>query len=293
MLAFRCTEEISLERRRFLTHAAAALPLAVALPASAASLMPGLASSAQTTELPNDAQAGRIDKPGLYELRIYRMHQGPQGKQIDQWLTQRAIPLHQKHGFAPMGFFHVSIGDFTPKMIQVIAYRSLAEREARWAALEADPDWTAIINELAADLTQPAFDDLEVRFLKALPFSPAWEPTPEDKKQKIYEIRTYQSPSERQLGVLTHRFASGEVDVFHRSGFVPVLYSHQIAGPMMPNLTYLIPFDSIEARDEAWGKFGRDPQWKTLLAESNRLGGDVVKQVTNYILSPAPYSALR
>ena len=288
MLASFFAEELFVERRRFLTHAAAALPLAGALPASAAAL-----GSSQTAELPNDAQAGRIDKPGAYELRIYRMHQGPQGGQLDQWLTQRAIPLHQKHGFAPMGFFHVSIGDFTPKLIQVIAYRSLAEREARWAALEADPDWTAIVNELAADLNQPAFDDLEVRFLKALPFSPAWEPTPADKKHKIYEIRTYQSPSQRQLGVLTHRFASGEVDVFHRSGFVPVLYSHEIAGPMMPNLTYLIPFDSIEARDEEWSKFGRDPQWKTLLAESNRLGGDVVKQITNYILSPTSYSALR
>lgn len=276
-----------MERRRFLTHAAAALPLAGALPASAAAL-----GTAQTSELPNDAQAGRIDKPGLYELRIYRMHQGPQGGQMDQWLTQRAIPLHQKHGFAPMGFFHVSIGDLTPKLIQVIAYRSLAEREARWAALESDPDWTAIVNELAADLHQPAFDDLEVRFLKALPFSPAWEPTPADKRHKIYEIRTYQSPSERQLGVLIHRFASGEVDVFHRSGFVPVLYSYEIAGSMMPNLTYLIPFDSSEARDEDWGKFGRDPQWKTLLAESDRLGGDVVKRITNYILSPTHYSAL-
>ena len=282
-----------MQRRRFLTHAAAALPLMGALPASAAALTPGQAGATQTTELPDDARAGRIDKPGLYELRIYRLHQGPQGGKLDQWFTQRAIPLHQKHGFAPMGFFHVSIGEFTPRLIQVIAYRSLAEREARWNALEADADWNAINDELAADLSQPAFDDLEVRFLKGLPFTPAWEATPEDKKHKIYEIRTYQANSERQLRVLTHRFASGEVDVFHRSGFFPVLFSHEIAGPMMPNLTYLIPFDSIEARDEQWGKFGRDPQWKTLLDESIRLGGDVIRQVTNYILSPTSYSALR
>lgn len=281
-----------MQRRRFLTQTAAALPLLGALPASA-SLASGFEGAAQAGELPNDAHSGRIEKPGMYEMRFYRLHQGDQGTKLAQWFTQRAIPLHQKHGFAPMGFFQISVGDFTPTLIQVLAYRSAAEREARWKALGADPDWTAVNDELATDLSKPAFDNLEVRFFSALPFAPAWQATSDDKKHKIYEIRTYQANSEKQLRVLTHRFATGEVDVFHRSGFFPVLYSHAMAGPMMPNLTYLIPFDSIEARDEQWRKFGQDPQWKTLLDESIRLGGDVIRQITNYILSPTSFSALR
>lgn len=61
---------------------------------------------------------------------------------------------------------------------------------------------------------------------------------------------------------------------------------------MMPNLTYLIPFDSIEQRDQAWQRFGKDPEWPKLLAESQRKGGDVIRQITNMILSPTDFSAL-
>jgi hypothetical protein len=43
----------------------------------------------------------------------------------------------------------------------------------------------------------------------------------------------------------------------------------------MPNLTYLIPFDSLAAREQAWAAFGADPEWAKVRQESVEKYGQI------------------
>jgi hypothetical protein len=265
---------------------------ATGLLAAAGAGVSGLTGLGSAEAIPQpDAEPGQATAspgaPGFIELRIYRLAIGPEGGRLAHFLSN-AAPLFQRHGFGPIGYFNLSIGPLTPTLVQVLAYRTLGERMHLWDALDADNDWTSAVNALTS--AGPAYDDLEVRLLRTLSIQPPWQPV---SGHQIYELRVYRSPTVRQLKVLVERFTGGEVDVFHRAGFFPIFYTTSIAGPEMPNLTYLIPFESMAQRDEAWKRFGADPQWKQLETESRRKGGEVVQKISNWILSPAQFSAFR
>jgi hypothetical protein len=62
--------------------------------------------------------------------------------------------------------------------------------------------------------------------------------------------------------------------VMERHGIRPVLRKRNAAGS-----AYLIPFESLQARQRAWDAFNADPDWQTL-----RAGGQVVdvKEISLY-----------
>jgi hypothetical protein len=109
---------------------------------------------------------------------------------------------------------------------------------------------------------EPPYEHYSQVLLRAMPYSPAIEPLGErPKTPRVFELRTYHSPTWRQLHALHERFAGPEVRIFHRVGVHPVLYSETVFGPNMPNLTYLIPFSDLAAREKAWSAFSADPEW--------------------------------
>ncbi len=79
--------------------------------------------------------------------------------------------------------------------------------------------------------------------------------------QRLFEMRVYEAASEWQLNGVHERFAGPEIPIFHRCGIQPLLYATTIAGPKMPNLTYLTPFASLAEREAAWTRFQGDPEW--------------------------------
>lgn len=87
------------------------------------------------------------------------------------------------------------------------------------------------------------------------------------KSNRVYELRSYESPSEALHENKVRMFnEGGETEIFGRLGFNPVFYGSVIAGCRMPNLMYLTTFENMEARNEHWKAFGSDPAWKALSA---------------------------
>ena len=60
----------------------------------------------------------------------------------------------------------------------------------------------------------------------------------------------------------------------------------------MLNLTYLIPFDSLGAREKAWDKFGADPDWIKARNESIDKSGQIVAVSDIAIYRATPYSPI-
>lgn len=227
-----------------------------------------------------------------YEFVTLRLQFGEQIGRMLGWFEKRAFPIFQKHKLGPVGLFTVDVGPAIPSLLGIFTYPSLAEMEAAWARLSADPDWVAAHAELEAG--EPAYYREDIALLRATPFSPALKASaPGDPPHSVYELRIYESPTVRQLGYLHDRFASGEIEIFHKSGIHPVLYADTAIGPNMPNMAYLIPFDSAGSRKNAWTGFGNDPDWKKIRDESVRKGGEIVRNITNMFLAPASFSMLR
>ena len=227
-----------------------------------------------------------------FEFMHIHMQSGSQPQRMSKWLESRLMPMCQKHGFGPMGFFNVDIGPSLPTAVVIFSYPSLAAMEALWGKLNSDPDYATAVMEVEAE--EPAFYRSETALLRSTTFCPPLVATPaSDPSHKLYELRIYESPTNRQLNLLHDRFSGGEINVFHKNGIRPILYANTVFGTNMPNMAYLIPFASADHRDKAWTAFRNDPDWIKLRDDSIRRGGEIVRNITSIFLSPMRFSMLR
>jgi hypothetical protein len=76
----------------------------------------------------------------LYEMRIYRCVPGRLPALLKRF-EEATIKIWEKHGIRQAGFWTVVIGDGNQDLHYLLAWESLAERERKWAAFQADPAW--------------------------------------------------------------------------------------------------------------------------------------------------------
>ena len=112
-----------------------------------------------------------------------------------------------------------------------------------------------------------------------------------DKKSRVYELRSYESPTEKLYRTKVKMFNVGdEVGIFNRLGFNAIFYAEVLAGKKMPNLMYMTSFESMEERDAHWKAFGSDPEWEKLKADKQY--DNTVSHIDITFLYPAEYSDL-
>jgi len=86
----------------------------------------------------------------LYEMRVYYCIPGRLPALLKRFET-RTLAIWQKHGIRQAGFFTTVIGETNLQLIYFLAWESLAEREKKWNAFMADPEWLAARAETEKD----------------------------------------------------------------------------------------------------------------------------------------------
>ncbi len=76
----------------------------------------------------------------LHELRIYRCVPG-RLPALNARFQNITLKLWEKHGIRPVGFWTVLIGETNQDLYYLLEWESLAERERKWNAFAADPEW--------------------------------------------------------------------------------------------------------------------------------------------------------
>jgi hypothetical protein len=157
----------------------------------------------------------------------------------------------------------------------------------------ADPELVKSFESWESHPEQP-FEHASITLLEAADYCPeiVADSTPRT-KARVFELRVYHSPTWRQLAALHERFSGPEIKIFHRVGVNPILYSSTLAGPNMPNLTYLIPFENLAAREKAWDAFGADPEWIKVRKESIDRSGQISSCSQISLYRATPYSPIR
>ena len=264
--------------------------LAASLATSAAALVGNSAAEAQTTASPQTAAslqtAGQRE---FYQLRRYTLVSGPQGRMIEHYFADALIPALGRMGMGPVGAFRLEYGQETPQIYLLIpgpTANALATMDWQLAKDEdflklAAPYWNATA-------AAPAFERVEISLLGAFEGWPKLKLPPMSvaKSKRIFQLRTYESPSNFEHIRKVEMFHSGEFDIFQKTGCNPVFFSDVLIGPRMPSLTYMLSFANTAELEANWDKFRNDPDWKKLTADQRFAFDSIVSNITNIVLSP-------
>jgi hypothetical protein len=231
----------------------------------------------------------------FYELRLYNLRRGPRQKLFDEFFRQAAIPAMNRHGLGPIGVFNIMIGPDNPTMYVLIPHKSLASYFTAHEQVHSDPEFRkAGADFIDAPPNDPAYVRLESSLMIAFPGMPKLE-VPKAKiegKSRIFELRTYESHSKRANLKKIEMFDIGETAIFRRTGLTPVFFGETLVGSKLPNLTYMLVFDNMAARDKNWGTFVADPEWKKLSATPGYTDPEIVSNISSVFLRPTGYSQI-
>ena len=106
----------------------------------------------------------------IYELRIYSCIPGKLPALLKRFET-KTLDIWKKHGIRPTGFWTVLVGDGNNDLHYLLGWESLAEREQKWSAFQADPEWQKVAAESQADGVRLA-ERIDSRYMVPTDFSP-------------------------------------------------------------------------------------------------------------------------
>ena len=86
----------------------------------------------------------------IYEMRVYEATPGKLAA-LNARFANAAVHLFAKHGIAAVGFWTTYIGPSANTLTYILAWESLGERERRWDAFQADPEWQRVKAESEQD----------------------------------------------------------------------------------------------------------------------------------------------
>ena len=251
----------------------------------------------------------------VLELRTYTLVDEAAEAKLDAYLEQALLPALIRLELGPIGVFGQapeSDEESKPagaKAVQADEKKDEEAKEIQVLLLIPGASAAAVTGaaaQLASDeryrsaaadyLNTPAAEPLVKRIRSELLMSFNCWPTVTVPKQKrdeqprLFEMRVYESPTEKYGDLKVEMFNAGEVPIFLDSGIAPVFMGHALIGDRMPNLTYMTVYDNDAERQAAWKAFLAHPDWQVLKAVDKYQG--TVSKIDKSDWIPKPYSQL-
>ncbi|HEX4032113.1 MAG TPA: NIPSNAP family protein [Terracidiphilus sp.] len=258
-------------------------------------LAASLASSALTLAGESSAQPAPGRAREFYQLRRYNLINGPQLKLTENYFSNALIPALGRMGMGPVGALRLDIGEQTPAYFLIIPGQSVETLATLDLKLADDKDFLDVAAPFwNATAAAPAFQRVEISLLEAFAGWPKLTPPASSaaKAKRIFQLRTYESPSNGDHVRKVEMFHSGEFEIFLNTGFHPVFFGDALIGPRLPKLTYMLSFADSTELDARWDAFRNDPAWKKLSANPRFAFDQIVTNITNIVLSPLECSQI-
>ena len=78
----------------------------------------------------------------IYELRVYKCIPG-RLLALNNRFANITLKIWEKHGIKQAGFWTTLVGESNQELYYLLVWESLADREKKWNAFQADPEWLA------------------------------------------------------------------------------------------------------------------------------------------------------
>lgn len=225
-----------------------------------------------------------------YELRRYNLETEEQKKAFGAYMREAAIPALNRMDIDPVGVFQPP-EDLGPVYV-LLRHPSADSFATLTQRLLADEKFLSQGAEfLDAPSTNPAYARVESSLMLAFAGMPQLE-TPIRAKGRVFQLRVYESPSVKTGQKKIEMFNKAEIDIFRKTGLNPVFFGETLAGEKMPNLTYMLVFNSMEEQKANWKQFVSHPEWKALRAIPEYGDKKILCGITNLSLRPTDYSQI-
>jgi hypothetical protein len=236
---------------------------------------------------------GKDAPRSFYQLKVYHYKTTEQYNALNTYLQKAYLPAMHRNGFKTVGVFSTTEKDTADKRIYVfVPLSSLDKLPIIDVLLAKDKAYAADAKAYTNALyNTPPYTRMEVIVLQAFTGMPqsAVPVLPAPKSERIYELRSYESPTEAYHINKVAMFNVGdEISIFNRLGFNAVFYSSVIAGDRMPNLMYLTVYANNDEHQKHWNAFRDDPKWKELSAKPEYKNN--VSHIDSIFLQAAEYS---
>jgi hypothetical protein len=251
-----------------------------------------LAASAAAASL---SAAGKT--PAIFELRRFQLRNSADGQvqRTSDFVRQTCMPALARAGGSASGVFSSLMAPDGPFLLLLSRYENMGAWQSALDKLDADKAYQKDLETLDAKggLSYVRIETALVRAFRSMPEIEI-PPVETGRAPRVFELRTYESNSpvtlKRKIGMFEE---GGEIAIFRRVGLTPVFFGETIAGRRMPNLTYLLAYDSLAAREKNWAAFLADPEWQKLRAKPGLSDAEIVSNISNIMLRPLPFSPIR
>jgi len=210
----------------------------------------------------------------------------------ENYFAGALLPALARMALGPVGAFKLDYGPETPAyylLIPGLSAEPLAELDLR---LGLDTEFLAAAAPFwNATAAAPAFERVESWLLVAFEGWPRATP-PASRSKRIFQLRTYESPSNGEHVRKVEMFHSGEFEIFKAAGFHPVFFADTLVGSHMPSLTYMLSFGDLAELETKWDVFRNSAAWKTLSADPRFAFDPIVSNISNLMLSPLDCSQI-
>jgi len=229
----------------------------------------------------------------FYQLRVYHLKDDSQVTMTDDFLKNAYLPALHRLGIKNIGVFKPITNDTaSDKRIYVLIPFSSSEQ---WVTISdkinSDPAFNASAKDfVAADSKTPPYVRMESVLLEAFPKQPHLVFPEQKDAERIFELRSYESPTLHLARKKMDMFNKDEINIFNRLGFDPVFYGKVISGSRMPNLMYLPVFKSVEDRDAQWKVFSNDAKWKEISSDPENENKVSVSHIDSILMHSTDYS---
>lgn len=208
----------------------------------------------------------------VYAITVYHFSTAQQETTLDTYLQTAYLPALHRANKKSIGVFKPIANDTaTDKIIYVIVpFKSFDEIQVLQKTLLKDSAYSSAGKDYINISYQTLpYTRMETILLTAFELAPQMQlpHLHSDKKEHVYELRSYESPTEKYHQNKVAMFnGGGEINIFNRLNFNPVFYGDVVAGSHMPNLMYLTCFENMQDRDAHWKSFSDDDATKKLFA---------------------------
>jgi hypothetical protein len=204
------------------------------------------ASAAGTLSFhPRVAAAPPQNVTSVVSLESFRVANADQVPRVHDYLGGTLLPIASRiHGGTRMALDAI-VAPYTPEVLLLSVFSSFDEMldtQSRMAAHSG-------IRQARATLeSQHVLIQVQSQVLTAAPQSLRFPADFDRLAASVFEIRTYHAPA-------WHVGPPARLsEVFSRAGIHPIVNGSTAASEHLPQFTYLIPFESLAAREDSWSR---------------------------------------
>jgi hypothetical protein len=226
----------------------------------------GISAASGFTGVSLITNSGPTKQTGVVSLERFRANHANQMAGLHSYLSCTFLPYLAQIHSGPKLFLEAIVAPHTPQVLVLAAFASFEEMIELHAKIAARPD----IQRARAD-RQCA----ESQILITNGDSPRFHAGQTGRRDSIFELRTYHAPA------WPGRPPAAVNALFRRADIRPILTASTV-GEHLPRFTFLVAFESLAMRQEAWGRLDAESEWNDLEA----------KVTSASIYKLAPYSPL-